>query len=41
MKLTGTITLVCTTIGEKVALSRRLGKEKKWRLIGWGTIENG
>lgn len=27
---------VCTKVGEKVALSRRV--EKHWRLIGWGTI---
>ncbi|MCL7040600.1 hypothetical protein MKW94_025974 [Papaver nudicaule] len=30
---------VCTSIGEKVALSRRV--EKHWRLIGWGTIQAG
>lgn len=30
---------VCTTIGEKVALSRRV--EKHWRLIGRGQIEAG
>ncbi|KAF6841123.1 Eukaryotic translation initiation factor 2 subunit gamma [Colletotrichum plurivorum] len=29
----------CTTIGEKVALSRRI--EKHWRLIGWATIAAG
>lgn len=33
------ITPVCTTIGEKVALSRRV--DKHWRLIGWGKILNG
>ncbi|KAL9648376.1 hypothetical protein ABK040_010539 [Willaertia magna] len=27
---------VCTQVGEKLALSRRV--EKHWRLIGWGTI---
>eukprot|EP01016_Furgasonia_blochmanni_P028959 TRINITY_DN304_c0_g1_i6.p1 TRINITY_DN304_c0_g1~~TRINITY_DN304_c0_g1_i6.p1 ORF type:complete len:343 (-),score=121.31 TRINITY_DN304_c0_g1_i6:44-1072(-) len=32
----GLIGPVCTTVGEKVALSRRI--EKKWRLIGWGEI---
>jgi len=32
-------TPVCTTIGEKVALSRRI--EKHWRLIGWATIVAG
>jgi len=25
--------------GEKVAISRRI--EKHWRLIGWGSIQNG
>lgn len=30
---------VCTEIGEKIALSRRV--EKHWRLIGWGTIRRG
>lgn len=30
---------VCTSIGEKVALSRRI--EKHWRLIGWGQIQAG
>eukprot|EP01065_Artemidia_motanka_P046169 TRINITY_DN6935_c0_g1_i1.p2 TRINITY_DN6935_c0_g1~~TRINITY_DN6935_c0_g1_i1.p2 ORF type:complete len:478 (+),score=187.87 TRINITY_DN6935_c0_g1_i1:71-1504(+) len=30
---------VCTEIGEKVALSRRI--DKHWRLIGWGKITNG
>lgn len=30
---------VCTTKGEKVALSRRV--EKHWRLIGWGQIQAG
>ncbi|KAK1998594.1 initiation factor eIF2 gamma [Colletotrichum falcatum] len=29
----------CTSIGEKVALSRRI--EKHWRLIGWATIAAG
>lgn len=28
---------VCTSRGEKVALSRRV--EKHWRLIGWGQIQ--
>jgi len=30
---------VCTEIGEKIALSRRV--EKHWRLIGWGQIRRG
>jgi len=30
---------VCTEVGEKIALSRRV--EKHWRLIGWGTIRRG
>ncbi|XP_052087703.1 eukaryotic translation initiation factor 2 subunit 3 isoform X2 [Mytilus californianus] len=30
---------VCTDIGEKIALSRRV--EKHWRLIGWGQIRSG
>ena len=30
---------VCTKVGEKVALSRRV--EKHWRLIGWGQINEG
>lgn len=30
---------VCCILGEKVALSRRVGKH--WRLIGWGVIEAG
>merc|ERR1719295_294349 len=30
---------VCTEVGEKIALSRRV--EKHWRLIGWGQIRNG
>ena len=30
---------VCTEIGEKVALSRRV--DKHWRLIGWGKIRRG
>ncbi|XP_069110124.1 eukaryotic translation initiation factor 2 subunit 3, Y-linked-like [Argopecten irradians] len=30
---------VCTEIGEKIALSRRV--EKHWRLIGWGQIRQG
>ena len=32
-------TPVCTDIGEKIALSRRV--DKHWRLIGWGQIRNG
>lgn len=32
-------TPVCTDIGEKVALSRKIGKN--WRLIGWGNIKSG
>ncbi|KAH7856520.1 hypothetical protein Vadar_002432 [Vaccinium darrowii] len=31
--------LVCTSRGEKIALSRRV--EKHWRLIGWGQIQTG
>ena len=27
---------VCTEVGEKIALSRRI--DKHWRLIGWGQI---
>jgi translation initiation factor 2 subunit 3 len=30
---------VCTSVGEKVALSRRI--DKHWRLIGWGEIRKG
>lgn len=30
---------VCTQVGEKAALSRRI--DKKWRLIGWGVITEG
>merc|ERR1712032_1105040 len=30
---------VCTQVGDKVALSRRI--EKHWRLIGWGQITKG
>eukprot|EP00296_Roombia_truncata_P000105 JP435765.1.p1 GENE.JP435765.1~~JP435765.1.p1 ORF type:complete len:485 (-),score=178.02 JP435765.1:41-1495(-) len=30
---------VCTAVGEKVALSRRV--DKHWRLIGWGEIKGG
>ncbi|KAJ6415432.1 hypothetical protein OIU84_004263 [Salix udensis] len=30
---------VCTSKGEKIALSRRV--EKHWRLIGWGMIQAG
>ncbi len=30
---------ICTKIGEKVAFSRRI--EKKFRLIGYGTIKKG
>lgn len=33
------ISPVCTEIGEKIALSRRV--ERHWRLIGWGKITNG
>jgi len=32
-------TPVCTEVGEKIALSRRV--EKHWRLIGWGQIRGG
>jgi translation initiation factor 2 gamma subunit (eIF-2gamma) len=30
---------VCTQIGEKIALSRKINRN--WRLIGWGTIKQG
>eukprot|EP00040_Diaphanoeca_grandis_P031568 m.189164 g.189164 ORF g.189164 m.189164 type:complete len:460 (-) comp32365_c0_seq1:121-1500(-) len=30
---------VCTEVGEKIALSRRI--DKHWRLIGWGEIKKG
>lgn len=30
---------VCTSVGEKIALSRRI--DKHWRLIGWGQIRAG
>jgi translation initiation factor 2 gamma subunit (eIF-2gamma) len=30
---------VCTDLGEKISLSRKV--DKHWRLIGWGTIEAG
>lgn len=30
---------VCTDVGEKIALSRRI--DKHWRLIGWGSITKG
>ena len=30
---------VCTSEGEKIALSRRV--DKHWRLIGWGQIRKG
>ena len=30
---------VCTQVGEKIALSRRV--DKHWRLIGWGQINRG
>eukprot|EP00916_Digyalum_oweni_P018982 GHVL01031674.1.p1 GENE.GHVL01031674.1~~GHVL01031674.1.p1 ORF type:complete len:455 (+),score=66.76 GHVL01031674.1:1284-2648(+) len=32
-------TPVCTEVGDKIALSRRV--DKHWRLIGWGTIQKG
>ncbi|GFR57671.1 eukaryotic translation initiation factor 2 subunit 3 [Elysia marginata] len=35
----GLTTPVCTEVGEKIALSRRV--EKHWRLIGWGNIRRG
>merc|ERR1712051_870417 len=35
----GLTTPVCTSVGEKIALSRRV--EKHRRLIGWGQIRNG
>nr|AER35084.1 eukaryotic translation initiation factor 2 subunit 3 gamma [Tieghemostelium lacteum] len=33
------LTPVCTQVGEKIALSRRV--EKNWRLIGWASITSG
>lgn len=30
---------VCTDVGEKIAISRKINKH--WRLIGWGTIKGG
>ena len=30
---------VCTEVGEKIAISRKINKH--WRLIGWGTIKGG
>ena len=30
---------VCTRVGEKIALSRRV--DKHWRLIGWGEVSDG
>lgn len=30
---------VCTSKGEKIALSRRI--DRHWRLIGWGQIQAG
>ena len=30
---------VCTEVGEKIALSRRV--DRHWRLIGWGQIRKG
>lgn len=35
----GLTTPVCTSVGEKIALSRRV--EGHWRLIGWGQITRG
>merc|ERR1719259_1006758 len=35
----GLTTPVCTEVGEKIALSRRI--DKHWRLIGWGQIRRG
>merc|ERR1712033_58143 len=35
----GLTTPVCTSVGEKIALSRRI--DKHWRLIGWGQIRRG
>ena len=32
-------TPVCTQVGEKIALSRKISRN--WRLIGWGTIQSG
>lgn len=32
-------TPVCTSVGEKIALSRKISRN--WRLIGWGTIKSG
>lgn|SRR3990167_4495556 len=33
------ISPVCTEVGEKIALSRRV--DRHWRLIGWGKITSG
>ncbi len=33
------LTPVCTKVGEKIALSRKI--QKNWRLIGWGNIKAG
>ena len=30
---------VCTNVGEKIAISRRINRA--WRLIGWGEIRKG
>ena len=35
----GLLNPVCTIIGEKIALSRKISKN--WRLIGWGNIKEG
>ncbi|KAJ3424826.1 eukaryotic translation initiation factor 2 subunit 3 family member [Anaeramoeba flamelloides] len=35
----GLDTLVCTMVGERVAINRRI--KKHWRLIGWGRITRG
>jgi translation initiation factor 2 gamma subunit (eIF-2gamma) len=35
----GLTTPVCADVGEKLAISRRI--DKRWRLIGWGTIVRG
>ncbi|GJW06193.1 eukaryotic translation initiation factor 2 subunit gamma-like protein [Tanacetum coccineum] len=32
---------VCISIGEKIALRRRLRHDKHWRLIGWAKIQGG
>lgn len=35
----GVVSPVCTSVGEKIALSRKI--DNHWRLIGWGQIRKG